>query len=81
VTARLPYTVLRRISANPSYTAYCHVCGKCNSFWDFKRNARWCARSHIQEMHPEIKGLREVRVEKLGTWRTVAGRHVEQVTS
>ena len=72
MTKPLPYTVKRRISANPSYTAYCHVCGMHNAFWDFKRNARWCARSHIQEMHPEIKGLREVRIEQLGHWEKLA---------
>jgi hypothetical protein len=50
-----------------------------SSFWDFKRNAVWASRSHLQTEHPEITGLPVVQVLNPGPWQMPTAEQLDEL--
>lgn len=72
MTKLVRYAIVKRDVGYPSYQAVCHICSGVSNAWDFRRNAIWAARSHVQTEHPEVLGLPIVKVLNPGPWRAEA---------
>lgn len=70
---KLAYKITRRPAGQPRYDVKCLICDGESPCWDYRRNAVWAARSHIQAQHPTLKRRwGTIPVERLlnpGTWK------------